>query len=102
MPDVWSNAVPAQIGNLNKDSTHPNPWSPPTEHERMMGCFQGYRIYNGNPKGPLQRGANFLEDDDFLGNIRLSINKGMAFGTLVAVNDIINVNRIDPWRARFV
>jgi hypothetical protein len=100
MPDVNPGVRPAQMGNLNKDSTHPNPWYPATEYERATGFTPLYRIYNGDPRGPLTKGYNFIEEDGFLANVRWAAWKGWGFGTILAINDIVNVNRIDAPRAR--
>lgn len=96
-------ARPAQMGNLNKDSTHPNPWYPPTEFERMRGIAYPYRIFHHpmNTIGPLPTLKNFLEEDPLLDKIRWGASTGLKVGTLVAVNDIINVNAIDANKARF-
>jgi len=96
-------ARPAQMGNLNKDSTHPNPWYPPTEFERMRGIAYPYRIYHHpmNTIGPLPTLKNFLEEDPLLDKIRWAGFTGLKVGTLVALNDIINVNAIDAPKARF-
>lgn len=103
MPDVYPSYSPAQMGNLNKDSTHPNPWYPPTEMERFHGISLPYRIFHNprNPIGPLEKGPNFLEDDPFLDNCRHAAVLGLKVGTVVALNDIVNVNAIDATRARF-
>jgi len=103
MPDVYPGYSPAQMGNLNKDSTHPNPWYPPTEFERFRGVSLGYRIYHYpyDPIGPLKKGKNFLEDDPFLDNCRWGAVTGFKVGTIMALNDIVNVNQIDANRARF-
>ena len=102
MPDVYPSYSPAQMGNLNKDSTHPNPWYPPTEMERFHGISLPYRIFHNprNPIGPLEKGPNFLEDDPFLDNCRHAAVLGLKVGTVVALNDIVNVNAIDANRAR--
>jgi len=103
MPDVYPGYSPAQMGNLNKNSTHPNPWFPPTEFERMRGLSGGYRIFHhpADPIGPIQKRPNFLEDKPFLENLRWGAVKGFQIGTVLAVNDIITVNAIDANRARF-
>ena len=104
MPDVWPSYSPAQMGNLNKDSTHPNPWYPPTELERFRGGVGPYRIWHNpyDPIGPLKKGKNFLEQDPFLDNCRFGAVLGAKVGIIVAANDIINVNQIDANRARLV
>lgn len=103
MPDVYPSFSPAQMGNLNKDSTHPNPWYPPTELERFRGGAVPYRIFHSpfDTIGPLKKGKNFLEDDPFLDNCRFGTMLGFKVGALVALNDIVNVNAIDATRARF-
>ncbi|XP_040574911.1 uncharacterized protein [Lepeophtheirus salmonis] len=35
---------------LNGNSSHPNPWTPPTEYESFMGFHHTPRIYRGYPK----------------------------------------------------
>lgn len=104
MPDVYPSFSPAQMGNLNKDSTHPNPWYPPTELERFRGGAVPYRIFHSpyDTIGPLKKGKNFLEDDPFLDNCRFGTMLGFKVGALVALNDIVNVNAIDATRARLV
>ena len=95
-----------QEGNLNKDSTHPNPWRPPSERERYMakGHFTSYRIIN-DPKdaaGPIKKGHNFIEEDPFLTNVRWGALTGFKIGGLIAANDIINVHSIHGTRARYL
>jgi len=103
MPDVWPSYSPAQMGNLNKDSTHPNPWYPPTEMERFRCAAVPYRIlhHSNDPIGPMKPGRNFLEQDPFLDNCRFGAVWGWKIGTILALNDIVNVNQIDANRARF-
>lgn len=103
LPYPYVTARPAQMGNLNKDSTHPNPWYPPTEYERMRGFCVPYRIYH-NPKdpiGPIKPLKNFLEEDGFISNCGWAAWKGLFIGSLFAANDIIVVNNIDAPKARF-
>ena len=104
MPDVWPSYSPAQMGNLNKDSTHPNPWYPPTEMERFRCAAVPYRIlhHSNDPIGPMKPGRNFLEQDPFLDNCRFGAVWGWKIGTILALNDIVNVNQIDANRARLV
>jgi len=103
MPDVYPSYSPAQMGNLNKDSTHPNPWYPPTELERFRGGVGPYRIWHNpyDPIGPIKKAKIFLEQDPFMDNCRFGAVLGAKVGILVAANDIINVNQIDANRARF-
>jgi len=104
MPEeVWPGPQPAQMGNLNKNSTHPNPWYPPTEYERIRGMVPPYRILHRNedPIGPVKKAPNFLEDNPFLENVWWGGKTGFMVGTALAMNDIINVNSIDANRARF-
>jgi len=93
-----------QEGNLNKDSTHPNPWRPPSERERYMamGHFASYRILNDprNAAGPIKKGHNFIEEDPFLTNVRWGAFAGFKIGAIVAANDIVNVHSIMGTRAR--
>lgn len=95
-----------QEGNLNKDSTHPNPWRPPSERERYMamGHFASYRILNDprNAAGPIKKGHNFIEEDPFLTNVRWGAFAGFKIGAIVAANDIVNVHSIMGTRARYL
>lgn len=101
MAPVWPTWRDTQEGNLNKDSTHPNPWRPPTQWCRWApASYQPYRIYRGNPEGPVKPAHNFLEDDPFLDNVRIVGTKSFLFGTAYAANDIIVLNRIDAPRAQ--
>ena len=102
LPNPYNGPQPAQMGNLNKDSTHPNPWYPPTEYERIHGVVPPYRIYHSpnDPIGPIKPLRNFLEQDDLLTNIRWAAWKGLGVGIVLGLNDIIVVNQIDTLRAR--
>ena len=100
----WPKWYKAQLGNLNKDSTHPNPWYPPTQYERMGSVSLPYRIYR-DPRitpEPLKPLRNFLEEDDLVKNIGWAARKGFVLGLAFAVNDILVINNIDTRKARFV
>jgi len=103
LPNPYNGPQPAQMGNLNKDSTHPNPWYPPTEYERIQGMATPYRIFHSpnDPIGPVKPLRNFLEQDDLLTNIRWAAWKGLGIGIVLGLNDIIIVNQIDTLRARW-
>ena len=104
-PSVYATPLPAQMGNLNKHSTHPRPWRPPNEWERLYGCggdYQAYRIHDWAPTGKIERKYTFLEDDPFLDNVRTVAFKSWGIGTIMAYNDIVNVHAIDAPRARYV
>ena len=104
-PSVYATPLPAQMGNLNKHSTHPRPFRPPNEWERLYGCggdYQAYRIHDWAPTEKIQRKYTFLEDDPFLDNVRTVAFKSWGIGTVMAYNDIVNVHAIDAPRARYV
>jgi len=99
----WPKWYKAQLGNLNKNSTHPNPWYPPTQYERMGSVSLPYRIYR-DPRitpEPLKPLRNFLEEDDLVKNIGWAARKGFVLGLAFAVNDILVINNIDTRKARF-
>jgi len=99
----WPKWNKPQMGNLNKDSTHPNPWYPPTQYERMFNVALPYRIYR-HPMStyePLKPLRNFLEEDPLLTNIGWAAWKSFIFGMAFAANDIIVINNIDTRKARF-
>ena len=103
-PSPWPKWYNAQLGNLNKDSTHPNPWYPPTQWERIAGVSVPYRIHRDSriTPEPLKPLRNFLEEDDLINNIGWAARKGFVLGLAFAVNDILIINNIDTRRARFV
>ena len=93
---------PHQMGNLNKDSTHPRPWRPPNEYERLCWEYHPYRIHDWAPTHPVERKYTFLEDDPFLDCVRVIAFKAWGIGSIMAYNDIVNVHSIDAPRARYV
>jgi len=99
----WPKWHKPQMGNLNKDSTHPNPWYPPTQYERLGNMAVPYRIYR-HPQStyePIKPLRNFLEEDDLITNIGWAAWKSFIFGLAFAANDIVVINNIDTRKARF-
>ena len=46
MPDVHHNSGFTDYVNLNKDSTHPNPWKPPSRFDSFANYHSAaYKIY---------------------------------------------------------
>jgi len=92
-----------QMGNLNKDSTHPNPWYPPNQYQRMVGFAVPYKIFNGplyQPEALKKPLRNWLEEDDLISSCWWAAQKSFLFGCAAAANDILVVNSIDTTGAR--
>ncbi len=71
--------VVKELVNLNKDSTHPNPWAPRTVWEQHTNFWQPYKIYRGNPTDvkPLY---NPLAQDPLISKIGVVGWKGFLLG----------------------
>ena len=83
--------------NLNKDSTHPNPWKPPSMFDQTFGFHHSaYKIYRpknedslfvANPDiNPLKRGT-------FLDKMLVSTWKGFAIGTIASMLDMVFITQ---------
>jgi hypothetical protein len=84
-----------ELVNLNKDSTHPNPWKPRTMYERHTIFWQPYKIYKGWPEDikPLY---NPLAQDPFWSKIGVAAWKGFVIGKWnVLLFRYSNENRIE-------
>jgi len=86
-------AVPHKAGlvphtvNLNKDSTHPKPWRPPTDWDHLMRIYDPYPIFTKTGPQFFKRKHNWIEDDPFMTNFLYFAKKGFGFGVLAAAID---------------
>ena len=83
--------------NLNKDSTHPNPYKPPSMFDQTFGFHHSaYKIYRpqsekylfeANPDiNPLKRGT-------FMDKMLVSTWKGFAIGTIASMLDMVFITQ---------
>ena len=96
-------AVPHKAGlvphtvNLNKDSTHPKPWRPPTDWDHLLRIYDPYPIFTKTGPQFFKRKHNWIEDDPFMTNLAYSAKKGFGFGKTCPLSKrqaILSVRRL--------
>ena len=83
--------------NLNKDSTHPNPWKPPSRLDQCMGFHHSaYKIYRRENQDTLlvpNPDINPLKKGTFMDKMLVSTWKGFAIGALASALDMVFITQ---------
>lgn len=90
--------------NLNKDSTHPNPWAPPNAYNFATLAYNPYRIYKGHPT-TITKLPNPLRDDPFFSKMVRGAWDGFLIGIGLATTSTLLDPKLVGFRpkmARFV
>lgn len=80
-------------GNLNMNSTHPNPWRPPTQFDGSMLLWQPWRIFNGSPTHLRPNRRNYLVEGSISNRLAKSFVVGTAAGGIFCLPDILAEDR---------
>jgi hypothetical protein len=83
MPDIVHASGFVDFVNLNKDSTHPNPWKPPSHMDQLLHNHSAaYNVYRGEQhrKFTTIESVNFLNDGSFFERFSRMAWRGFVIG----------------------
>ncbi len=87
---------------LNGDSTHPRPWRPPNDFERLFGIYEPYKIRRKYAEAKFQRKYNWIEDDSFASHMSTALKKGVPAGLIVSVIDLEMYSKLSSPRQKML
>ena len=109
MPELVHPSGVVDYVNLNKDSTHPNPWKPPQAIDQLTSrYFANYQIYHHPKSETVFRNdptKNMVSDGSLFNRIAIWGSRGFAVGCFFSYCDIMFFTQSISWKtnvARFL
>jgi hypothetical protein len=83
---------------LNRDSTHPNPWRPPNDMQKLMHIYYPDNIYKGYRK-EFKPTSNWFNDNSLSWKLYIGFKKGFVIGATLSAIEIYTYQKDKTPRA---